>query len=100
MNSEEFEAIFEGVVGACRQVLVKKASEYATDEDRLHNFKVAAALNNELPTQACWGFATKHIVSIADMVKTGIIYPDATWEEKIGDALNYLILLRALVEEQ
>ncbi len=74
-----------------------KAKEYASDEDRLHNFKVAAAFNSQTPEQACWGFLTKHLVSLADMVASGKEYNFGAWDEKIGDALNYLFLLDAII---
>lgn len=98
MTNAMFEAIFNEQIEQCRKVLFLKAQEYATDEDRLHNFKLAAALTQGTPEQALWGFAVKHLVSISDMVKDGE-YPKAVWDEKIGDAINYLILLRAQVIE-
>jgi hypothetical protein len=98
LNSEEFEAVFEKVVAQCRNVLVIKAREYATDEDRLHNFKKGAILTGGTPKTALWGFLTKHLVSLSDMVESNRTYTNQQWDEKIGDSINYLILLRALVE--
>lgn len=102
MNNEEFEKVFETIVDQMRQVLLKKAGEYATDDDRLHNFRVAAAFQGCTEQQAALGFLTKHLVSISDMVSQGTFkaFPLAVWDEKIGDALNYLVLLRAIVEEE
>lgn len=99
MNQEGFERTFEDAVQQCRSVLVVKAKEYASDDDRLHNFKKAAALTGGTPEQALWGFLVKHLISISDMVESGKDYPDAIWDEKVGDALNYLFLLRAQVVE-
>lgn len=48
MTATEFERIFEEQVERSRSVLISKAKEYAT-EDRLHNFKVAAALEGKTP---------------------------------------------------
>lgn len=99
MNVQRFNEIFEEQVQRCRDVLVVKAKEYATD-DRLHNFMVAAEFMGISPEQACLSFMTKHLVSISDLCK------DATnnkphsreiWDEKIGDALNYLFLLSAII---
>jgi len=41
----------------------------------------------------------KHTVSIYDMCGSGEIYDIAKWDEKITDHINYLLLLRALVED-
>lgn len=52
------------------------------------------------PKRALSGMMAKHIVSLYDMC-----YDDRTkynmeiWNEKITDSLNYLFLLKAIVEE-
>jgi hypothetical protein len=100
MNSEDFEDIFEQQVTRCREVLTAKAKEYAQDYDRLHNFKVAGQFIQGTPEQALWGFLVKHLVSLSDMIPTSSSnegYSTDLWDEKIGDSINYLILLRALV---
>ena len=98
MTATEFERIFEEQVELSRIVLVNKASEYAT-EDRLHNFKVAAALEGKTPEQALAGMMAKHTVSVYDMAESGLAYPIDLWQEKITDHINYLFLLNAIVRE-
>ena len=98
MTATEFERIFEEQVERSRIVLVNKASEYAT-EDRLHNFKVAAALEGKTPEQALAGMMAKHTVSVYDMAESGMPYPIELWQEKITDHINYLFLLNAIVRE-
>lgn len=99
MNSEEFAKVFNHVIDSSERVLIAKAAEYAT-ADRLHNFKQAAHLQGQTPREALGGFMVKHTVSIYDMINSGDSYPDELWDEKIGDHINYLILLRALVEDE
>lgn len=101
MNKEEFVNVFHNQVDRCNDILVVKAKEYATD-DRLHNFKVAAKMMGTTPEQALAGFMAKHTVSIYDMCRDINLkeFPIDIWEEKITDHINYLILLRALVEER
>ena len=98
MTATEFERLFEEQVERSRMVLVNKASEYATD-DRLHNFKVAAALEGKTPEQALAGMMAKHTVSVYDMAESGQAYPMELWQEKITDHINYLFLLNAIVRE-
>ena len=43
MNVNDFERIVEEQINKCREVLIIKAREYAT-EDRLHNFKIAGVM--------------------------------------------------------
>jgi hypothetical protein len=99
MNHDEFQAVFNRQVKQCGAKLLEKSAEYATEEDKLHNFKVAATLNGETPEQALWGMQTKHIVSISDMVQSGKQFPKEVWDEKLGDFINYAILLRAQIFE-
>lgn len=101
MTNKEFEEILELTVNAIKKTLVKKADEYAKS-DRLHNFKVAAALSNTSPEMALRGMLAKHIVSVWDLIEDsdkGKFADIGMWNEKIIDSINYLILLRAMVYE-
>ena len=97
MDAQEFEQIFEEQVDLCRSTLVRKAQEYSP-VDRLSNFKVAATLAGVTPEQALGGMLAKHIVSIYDLIGDDSKDLDI-WNEKLGDALNYLFLLKALLIE-
>ena len=99
MKSEQFEEVIDYILIKCRNLLNSKANEYAT-EDRLHNFKIAAALQGVDPKQALAGMMAKHTVSVYDMCMSGDIYTSSLWDEKICDSINYLLLLRALIAEK
>jgi hypothetical protein len=99
MDNDTFAFVFDEFMSNCHSTLVLKGKEYATD-DRLHNFKVAANTIGCTPKQALGGFMAKHIVSIYDMIRNDQQYSISQWDEKIGDAVNYLILLKAIVEEE
>lgn len=101
MTTEIFNAIIHEQINRCEDTLCDKAEEYAT-ADRLHNFKQAAALQGIEPTTALAGMMCKHTVSIYDMIgglEIGKKYPIEMWNEKIGDSINYLLLLAALIRE-
>lgn len=101
MTSEKFNQLLEETLDKCKNTLGVKAEEYATS-DRLHNFKVAADLQNCTPMSALAGMMAKHTVSVYDLigrVEYGVDVPLELWDEKIGDHINYLILLSALVRE-
>jgi len=100
MLESEFENILEVRIDKIRETLKSKAKEYAT-EDRLHNFKIAARICDTTAEQALWGMASKHLVSIIDMVSDSKdrIPSHAMVDEKIGDMINYLILLEAVFLE-
>lgn len=101
MKSEEFEEVINKRIEMCKTVLCNKADEYATD-DRLHNFKVAGELQSCTPVKALGGMMAKHTVSVYDLIddhEQGKTISKEMWAEKIGDSINYLLLLTALLEE-
>ena len=48
------------------------------------------------------GMLAKHLSSLEQMVRMDkkLSYANNVWEEKLGDAINYLILLEAMVYEE
>ena len=102
MKSERFKEVLDYTIDKCVNTLSFKAVECAT-EDRLHNFKVAAEIQNCTPITALAGMMAKHTVSVYDLIKkqeNGFVVSREMWDEKIGDSINYLILLSALVQEK
>jgi len=97
MQTDRFEQIVTEQTERCMDILTNKAKEYAT-EDRLHNFKIAAIMQDITPSQALAGMLAKHTVSIYDMCNSGDGFPIEVWNEKITDHMNYLYLLRALID--
>ena len=102
MKDVRFQEILERRIELIRNVLGKKAAEYARGDDRLHNFKRVARVKGCTTEDACIDGFCKHLVSILDTVDDvakGVYAKTELWEEKIGDAINYLILLEAIVKE-
>lgn len=100
MTTEEFNVIVEKRLESIKRILITKSKEYAISEDRLYNFRRGAKFTNKTPYETLWGYLTKHLVSIHDMVEGKRSYTPEAVEEKIGDAINYLILLEALLLEE
>jgi hypothetical protein len=100
------ESEFSSVVGECINniygVLDDKGFDYSRGGDRLHNFKRAAKVGETTPGKALLGMKLKHDVSILDIVddlEYGNLPSVEKLDEKFGDAINYLILLKAVVME-
>lgn len=100
MNGDIFNEIVEDQIETCRRVLISKGAEYTPGEDRLSNFRSAAAAQGLTMKQALAGMMAKHTISIFDMVWSDEDYPEEMWEEKITDHLNYLLILKAVVAEE
>lgn len=101
MKQDEFDQIIQEQLERCERLLLSKGKEYAEDKiDRLHTFKRAASLQGINPERALLGMLTKHVISIYDMCSEPARYDKDLWDEKITDAINYLLLLRAVVDER
>ena len=101
MTSEKFNEIVNTRVSKCRTILGLKAQEYAP-ADRLSNFRQAGLILKTSKEKALAGMAVKHLVSLLEIVdeldnKTP---PQAQWDEKVGDLINYLLLLDACYYER
>lgn len=102
MKQEKFNEITTKRIQKCIDTLCVKSEEYATD-DRLHNFKIAGQLQNCTPVKALGGMMCKHTVSVYDLIndfENGENISIDLWNEKIGDSINYLLLLNALIVEE
>lgn len=100
MINQEFDKILKLRINKIQQVLELKATEYATNNDRLHNFKTAANEFGGTAEEACKGYMLKHWMSIRDMIVGERPVTKEMIDEKIGDAINYLILLEAILIEK
>jgi hypothetical protein len=99
MKSDEFDELVKEENRASVEMLKAKAAEYATDDDRLSNFKEAAGLRNIHTTDALVGMLVKHWVSVSDMAKDPFLHCPLRWDEKLRDCRNYTYLLKALLKD-
>lgn len=99
MKLDRFNQILDDTLGQMRKVMTAKREEYAGDYDVLRNFKESAYMEGNTPEDALRGMLLKHWTSIRDLCREE--KPDlAKVEEKLGDAQNYLVLLKALLIER
>jgi len=99
MNQKRFNEIVEDTLKRCKDVLGVKQDEYNLTEDRFDTFKMGAGLTGWKEDQVLLGFVTKHLISIISMINSDQQFTKDRVDEKIGDAINYLLLLRGLWEE-
>jgi hypothetical protein len=102
MTREDFSNRVEKRIDLIRQTLLTKHKEYAQDDNVFRNFDEAAGGFSLHSTSAevLWSYMTKHLVSIKDIVAENKAADPAVISEKIGDVINYLILLEAMLNEK
>lgn len=102
MNNKDFDKLLKRRLELTKKILGSKGAEYSTNSDKLYNFKRAGELYRKSPIEMLSGMKAKHDVSVIDMIEkaqNGIKPSKKLIDEKIGDSINYLILLEALLNE-
>ncbi len=94
---QSFAVTLEDRLKNIKRVLGSKAAEYAKDDNRLHNFDTAARVLGTTPEKALDGMMVKHEVSVRDMINSPESVTKELVDEKIGDFINYLVLLEHML---
>lgn len=104
-TQEDLNNVVDEFQAQSADLLRKKGGEYATDDDRLKNFRQVADLIGLDPEAVCMTYLLKHMQSLSQSIQTG----DRPWawrdedggealKQRIADAINYLYLLAAILE--
>ena len=103
ISDAEMDDLIAQRINAIKTTLLVKAKEYARNGDRLHNFNKGSKLYDKPREQVIYDFMQKHLISFDDMMKDlngGDIKSIFMWEEKLGDIINYLVLLEASLKHR
>lgn len=100
MNREEFERLLDELDGNSVSTLKEKNARYSSPDDTLHNFTSGADIMGGTPAQACWGYLTKHLVALRDMVERNDFHNREDFLEKCQDSINYIRFLWCLGNEE
>jgi hypothetical protein len=89
----------------CLEVLRTKGREYTGgSKDALSNFKDISRATGVPPVTVAYTFLFKHLASIASYVKdrNSAEPPELSEpiESRLGDAINYLLIIGALIDEE
>ena len=102
MNNKKFEKLCNEVLDEAQNTLFWKSQEYASDEDRLANFRQPSSMMNCSPAEVCLMYQMKHISSIAKMAKEssqGVLPTQELLMEKCKDMLNYTLIFYTIMTE-
>lgn len=99
MTHENFKKLLEELDGNASDTLAEKNARYSSSDDALHNFKSGAEIIGGTPAQACWGYLTKHLTALRDMIQRDDFSNRDDFLEKVQDSMNYLRFIWALGNE-
>lgn len=100
MTAETFNKLVDEIRKASIDTLVAKNAKYAAGGDRLHNFRAGGDIMGGTTAQACWGYLTKHLVALRDMVERDDFYDLEDLKEKCQDIINYTVFLWCIGNER
>lgn len=93
MCPEEFQRLLDELDGNSLETLKTKNARYSSNGDALHNFRKGGDVCGGTPAQACWGYLTKHLVALRDMVQRDDFHNREDFLEKCQDSINYIRFL-------
>lgn len=93
MDSNKFKELLDELDGNSLETLKEKNARYSQNGDCLHNFRSGAEVLGGTPAQACWGYMTKHLVALRDMVERNDFSNREDFLEKCQDTINYIRFL-------
>lgn len=99
MDHETFKKLLEELDGSSVATLAEKDARYSSNGDALHNFREGASIMGGTPAQACWGYATKHLTALRDMVQKDDFSNREDFLEKCQDTINYVRFLWCIGNE-
>jgi hypothetical protein len=100
MQKEKFEEIRNDIFDKCRELTKVKGEDYTKgNPDVLANFKEGDFLGLN-PYQTLGVYMKKHIDAIYNFIKTAGEHESEPIDTRIQDAINYLIFLKALIEDE
>lgn len=100
MSADKFKRLLEELDGNSLKTLMEKNAKYASDEDCLHNFRSGADIFGDTPAKTCWGYLTKHLVALRDMVERNDFSDRKDFLEKCQDSINYIRFLYCIGIEE
>lgn len=99
MNHKRFAKLIKELDGDSADTLINKNKMYSSEDDALHNFNDGAEIFGGTAAEACWGYLTKHLVALRDMVKRNDFSNREDFKEKCQDSINYIRILWAIGNE-
>jgi hypothetical protein len=100
MTKDELDRIVARRLDSISYTLTTKNAGYGFGGDVLHNFKTAARIRGTTMENALCGMLLKHLASVLDLVDGRLPATQANVDEKIGDTVNYMVLLEAVFAEK
>lgn len=99
MTQDEFVKALDELDGQSLKTLKEKNARYSSNGDALHNFRSGSEITGLSMAQTCWGYLTKHLTALRDMVSRNDFSNRDDFLEKCQDSINYIRFLWCIGNE-
>jgi hypothetical protein len=105
MEKEKFIEESQKRMQKCLEVFERKYVEYSkhngnTDDDYFYAFKSIGNLLKENPEKVAFMYMMKHFQSFIDIIYHNHNVSEEVFDEKVGDLLNYILIINGIKKEQ
>lgn len=100
MKEKEFRHYLEVLDAQSSATLIDKNKRYSDGQDMLHNFRKGAEISGLTLGQTAWGYLTKHLVALRDMVEKDDFSDADDFLEKCQDIINYIRFIWVIGNEK
>ena len=90
MTHNVFNKLLDELDGNSLDTLKTKNAKYSSSDDSLHNFRSGAEIMGGTPAQCAWGYMTKHLTALRDMIEKNDFSDRDDLLEKCQDIINYI----------
>lgn len=99
MDYKIFEELLNELDSNSVSTLAEKNAKYGSDKDALYNFRVGSAISGKTMPATCWGYLTKHLSSLRNMIEKDDFSNRSDFLEKCQDSINYIKFLWCIGNE-
>ena len=100
MDKIAFEYLLDELDGNSIDTLKTKNAKYSSEHDYLHNFNSGADIMGCTPAQCAWGYLTKHLTALRDMIIENDFRDREDFLEKCQDSINYIRFIWLIGNEE
>ena len=100
MTHKRFKELLKELDKSSVDTLIEKNARYSSSDDSLHNFRSGGEIMGGTSAEACWGYLTKHLVALRDMVDRNDFSNREDFLEKCQDSINYIRFLWCIGNEK
>lgn len=96
MDLERQRRVFDATVETMRAMLFRKGDDYATDGDRLSNFKLAGAVCGMDAERNCLNLIATKVARLGVLLNASGPPANESIDDTLIDLANYAVLLRMI----